>query len=159
MFEVIAQLTVVYIPKQTMQRSSDLHHRSSLTPSEVACCCCPWGTSDQKKPRHSGSSKMYGSRRVRRRTQLIARRKKRQLCRLSDACEPAVWSRCVWQECSAADCRRSTSLLHKVAIFDGNSSRKDRISTAGISEKISCTVEIFSDQNCSQNESSFDSIC
>lgn len=73
--------------------------------------------------------------------------------------QPAVWSRWVWHECSAADWRRSTNLLHNVAIFDGKSSRNDRISAAGINVKISWTDETFSDQNWSQNDSSLDSIC
>ena len=42
-----------------------------LTPFDVVCCC-PVGISDQKNPRHSGSSNIYGNKRVNNRTQLIA---------------------------------------------------------------------------------------
>ena len=161
MFEEVVPLTAVYshVPEEKI----DLSERNvfvSLT-SFVVIGCCPVGISDQKKPRHSGSSNIYGNIRVNNPTQLITIK-----CRWIEffvkmffVYKPAVWSRCVWHECSAADCIRSTNLLHNVAKFDGNFSRNARISAAGISANISWTLEILSDQNWSQNDSSLDSIC
>ncbi len=73
MSEEVVQLMVVYshIPINKIDIFS-LSNQLFLLTSFVVVCCCPFGISDQKNPRHSGSSNIYGNKRVSNRTQLIA---------------------------------------------------------------------------------------
>lgn len=100
------------------------------------------GRLDQKNPLQSGSSKTYGRRRVRIRTE-----DKTVCC-----------SSCELHSVSVDRTSFSTALYTKVARLDGDSSLKARISAAGIRANTSVMLVTESPQNWSQNSSSFASI-